>query len=489
MIDIQSFIVYGICLLLIYALWRIVLRPIYLIKAYPMPGPPRSSWILGNLPEILKEEPQEPLLRWCNTYNTPVICYFVGPTMRIASNDADVTKQVLQDEATFTKNVDDYNFLADITGYSLLTTADVSFHRKQRHLCNGAFKYEYIVNFIPMFATQAKKLILKWEKVAQTEPSHEPLIEVSGDLSALTLDIIGLGGFNCDFDSLFTDNPGSLSNSYNTLMGTFSATVFMLIPGYRKFPTERFRIRTKCQASIKQYVNEIISMRRKNPSSNPDLLGMLLKAKDSETGSSLSDQELHDLCLTFLVAGHETTSMLLTWTLYALAKYPEVAQKCREEIARVIGSDIINKENIGELKYTNNTIQEVLRLFAPVPFIKRYLEKDTVLGGYTVPKGCHIIVAPAVLHRSKKHWKDPEVFNPDRWNSEESHQYWFLPFIEGPRNCIGKKFAMVEAIVLLVTILQHFTFRVSEAHPFKKKQVATLRPHPGITLHVKHSPI
>jgi len=210
-----------------------------------------------------------------------------------------------------------------------------------------------------------------------------------------------------------------------------------------------------------------------------------LEAKDENTGDSLTDKEIKDLCLTFLSAGHETTSNLLVWTLYVFARYPEVQQKCRTEIFEKIGSNPISKENIGELKYLSNTINEVLRLYSPVPLIKRNTEKDTNLGGYNIPKGTQIILSMPVLHRSKKHWEDPDLFKPERWDSKVSHSYWFLPFSDGQRNCIGRKFAQVEATVIIVGILQNFSFRISEAHPFVKKQTVTMRPFPGLTLYVK----
>jgi cytochrome P450 len=159
-------------------------------------------------------------------------------------------------------------------------------------------------------------------------------------------------------------------------------------------------------------------------------------------------------------------------------------KKCRNEVFTVLGSNPPTKEKIRELLYIANTLNEVLRLFAPIPLIKRFTEKNTVLAGYNVPKGTEIIISQPVLHRSPKHWENPEEFNPDRWDSNVSHAYWFLPFIDGPRNCIGKKFALVEATVILVGILQNFSFRISDAHPFIKRQVVSLRADPGLTFHV-----
>jgi len=300
------------------------------------------------------------------------------------------------------------------------------------------------------------------------------------------LDIIGLGGFNCDFDSLLNVSPNNLSSTYKTLMSSFKPSVFMLLPFYSKFPTQRQRTRIHALASINAAVTQIISFRRKDPTIGViDLLGKLLNTKDSDTGASFTDRELTDLCLTFLIAGHETTSMLLTWCLHCFTIYPDVQEKCREEVLRVLGSNPPTKGNIGELKYLTCTLNEVLRLYPPVPMVKRMTEKDIVMGGYIVPKGTSVAISQIVLHRCAKHWENPDQFNPDRWESKVSHGNWFLPFLDGPRNCLGKKFAMVESTVIVAGLLQNFSFRKSEAHTFKKRQVVSLRPDPGITLYIK----
>jgi len=354
----------------------VIIWPYVLIWRYPIPGPPRTSIIFGNFSEIVKLEPGEPFVIWSKKYDSPIIRYFFGPSMRVVVTNAELAKQVLQDEKTFTKNLRDYNFLSENLGYTLLTTSDIEFHRKQRSLCNPAFKYDSITNFIPMFVDQTKKLITKWKSKINKEEKNEVLIEVTQDLSALTLDIIGSGGFNCDFDSFENTSDNSLANAYHKLMKTFGISLLMVIPWYEKVPTEKRRLRAKQLKVINEAVIQIIKLRRKNPKIGvPDLLQMLLDAKDNVTGVMLSDQEIIDLCLTFLIAGHETTSMLLTWTLYAFAKYPEVERKCREEIRNVLGSNPPTKETLGELKYLSHTINEVLRLHSPVPLVKRMVEK------------------------------------------------------------------------------------------------------------------
>lgn len=187
----------------------------------------------------------------------------------------------------------------------------------------------------------------------------------------------------------------------------------------------------------------------------------------------------------FLVAGHETTGTLFVWTLLAFAKYPEVERKCREEVNSILGSNPPTRDNLSELKYLRNTINEVLRVYSPVTLVKRKVEKDVVLGGYPIPQGSIITLSIHALHHSPKHWDEPDKFDPDRWNKDVSHLGWYLPFLEGPRFCLGNRFALIEATVMLAAIVQNFSFRISEAHPFRFTERVTLRPQPGLTLYVK----
>eukprot|EP01124_Arcella_intermedia_P013399 TRINITY_DN1981_c0_g4_i1.p1 TRINITY_DN1981_c0_g4~~TRINITY_DN1981_c0_g4_i1.p1 ORF type:complete len:454 (-),score=106.51 TRINITY_DN1981_c0_g4_i1:312-1673(-) len=418
----------GASTLLSYAFWKLILNPFWVEWRYQLPGPKRTSWISGNFPEIIKEEPGEPLLRWANQLSeAPIIRYFIGPTMRVAVTDAAVAKKVLTDVETFTKNMFDYRILAETIGYSLLTTSDVEFHKRQRKICNRAFKYESVLNFIPLFSSASQNIITKWNNLIKLAPNNEAIIQVSKDTGALTLDIIGLGAFSYKFDSLLNDVPNNLANKYLALFTTFRPSLINLFPGARYYPLPHLLKRKRILKEIRYEVAKIIQDRRNSQNPGQDLLGILLN-------DNISDTELLELCLTFMVAGHETTSMALSWTMHALSKHPEVEKKCREEVLRVIGEDgEVTKDNINNLVYLGQTLNESLRLYAPVPMIVRITEKDVELGGYQIPKGCLVIVSPNVLHRVKKYWENPEQFDPDRWNNK-SHGSWFLPFLDGPRN-------------------------------------------------------
>uniref|UniRef100_A0A6B2L2C7 Cytochrome P450 n=1 Tax=Arcella intermedia TaxID=1963864 RepID=A0A6B2L2C7_9EUKA len=472
----------GASLVLSHLIWKVLLKPFWWEWRYPLPGPRRTSWLMGNLPDILQEEPTEPHIRWSRTYpDAPIIRYFIAHTMRIVLTEAALAKKVLTDVETFTKNMPEYGLLSDITGYSLLTTADVDFHKKQRKICNQAFKYESVLNFMPLFSKASQNIISKWNNLITQSPNNEALIEVSKETGSLTLDIIGLGAFSYKFNSLLEDDPNNLAHKYLALFTTVRPSILSLLPGARHYPIPRIMLRKKLLKEIREEVSNIIQSRRNEPqNSGNDLLGILLN-------ENISDSELLDLCLTFMVAGHETTSMALSWTMHALSKHPEVERKCREEIVRVLGEDgEVTKENISQLVYLGQTLNESLRLFAPVPVVARKVEKDVELGGYQIPKGCTVVVSPSVLHRNKKYWDNPEKFDPERWNNK-SHGSWFIPFIDGPRNCIGKKFAIVEATVILANMIRKFSFSFSEDHPFRKTQNITLHAKPGLFIKVKQA--
>jgi len=230
-----------------------------------------------------------------------------------------------------------------------------------------------------------------------------------------------------------------------------------------------------------KYVISIIKQRKSEIDANKankeqDLLGLSLEAKDKD--DKFTDQELSDLCLTFLGAGHETTSTLLSWVLYALAQHPKIHELAIEEI------NMFGTTQDHPLPYLTNIIKETLRLYAPVPMVRRNCEKQTTVLGYEIPKGAVITISPYVIHRLSSEWTNPEEFIPTRWLDYKDSSHSFLPFLSGSRNCIGAKFAMLEAKCILSKILPKFKFELSPDHPVSRQMKVTLVPDPALIMNV-----
>jgi cytochrome P450 len=184
-----------------------------------------------------------------------------------------------------------------------------------------------------------------------------------------------------------------------------------------------------------------------------------------------------------LLAGHETTSLALSWTYYLLSQHPEVEQGIADEVERVIGGEDPGFEHLDRLICTRRAIEESLRLYPPAWGFSRRALGDDEIGGYRVPKGALVFLIPFVLHRRPKLWPSPHRFDPDRFTPEQEVQrprFAYIPFGGGPRGCIGNQFAMLEAQLIVATIAQRYRIELVPDQDIRPEPLITLRPAPGI---------
>ncbi len=194
-----------------------------------------------------------------------------------------------------------------------------------------------------------------------------------------------------------------------------------------------------------------------------DILSSLLKVINKETGELFSCKEILDQIAMLFLAGHETTASSMTWTLYLLALYPEYQEEAYEEVMRVCGNDELSIENTKQLTFVSNAFSEALRLYPPVSFFPRETSRDIVMRDKDIKKGSAIVVSPWLMHRNERYWKDPHMFDPHRFdNPKEIHKNTYFPFGMGQRICIGARFAMQEAPLLLATILREYKLELEE---------------------------
>jgi cytochrome P450 len=212
---------------------------------------------------------------------------------------------------------------------------------------------------------------------------------------------------------------------------------------------------------------------------------MLMSATDDGDGEGMTSKQLRDEVMTLVLAGFETTSNALSWTLYLLTKHPLVAKKVEEEATRVLGGRIATFEDLPRLEYTERVLQESMRLYPPAwCFERAALEADEV-GGYSIPAGTTIAVCPYALHRNPAYWENPEAFDPDRFlpeRSEARSRFAYLPFGDGPRICIGKSFAMMETKIVLAMMAGAFHLEFAGEDHVELDPGITLRPKNGMPM-------
>jgi cytochrome P450 len=230
-------------------------------------------------------------------------------------------------------------------------------------------------------------------------------------------------------------------------------------------------------------VKRIIAERRANGFANRnDFLSRLMAARD-ENGQTMSDRQLRDEAVTLLLAGHETTALTLSWTWYFLGQHPEIDRRIAAEIAEIVGDRPVTVDDLPKLKFTESVILEAMRLYPPAWTIGRESLDEFELGGYKFKAGTTVFMSPWVLHRDPRYFEDPETFRPDRWMSDLARRlprYAYMPFGGGPRICIGQRFAMIEATIILVTMAQQFSIELQRDHTVTPFPSITLRPKGGV---------
>jgi cytochrome P450 len=235
-------------------------------------------------------------------------------------------------------------------------------------------------------------------------------------------------------------------------------------------------------------VEHVISQRRRNPSERADLLSMLMSARDEDTGESMTDEQLRVEVTTFLLAGQETTSLALTWTWYLLSQHVNAQRRLEEEIDSVLSGRPPGYCDIVNLPYTRMVIDEAMRLYPPAWAFSRQALADDTLGGFHLPRGWLALVVPFVLHRLSAYWRDPEVFDPERFSTEQiaaRPKFVYLPFGAGPRQCIGNQFALIEAHLVVATLAQRFRLQLVPRHKVEPWPLITLRPRYGMPMFIE----
>jgi cytochrome P450 len=251
----------------------------------------------------------------------------------------------------------------------------------------------------------------------------------------------------------------------------------------RGFPYPGKRRVTRARDYLRRITSEMVAERRRQ-GSRPDLIQALIDARDEETGEGISDTEIVDNLLTFIAAGHETTALALTWTLYLLSLHPDAEAKVLAEIARATGPRGLAPEAVAGLAYTRQVIQEAMRLYPPAPSLLREPVAAGEIAGHKITPKTSIFIPIYAIHRHRALWGDPDRFDPDRFEPQVAkarHRCAYLPFGGGPRICIGMGFSLLEAAAILATILPRFRLEPAGEPPVPVAQI-TLRPKTGMPM-------
>ncbi|KAF8661694.1 hypothetical protein HU200_056642 [Digitaria exilis] len=494
--------------LLIRVLFLLVWRPYAVSRWFRNQGVggPGYRFFVGSVPEIrrMKSAGSEIVLdagshdfipivqphyrKWVADHGK-IFLYWFGAVPTVCLGDVDLVKQVLAERTgIYPKNY--LNASLEVLlgkGLVLVNGEDWKRHRKVVH---PAFNLEKLKSMSVVMADLALQMMQQWQSQIQQASNHQAEIELSNEFSELTSDVIA----HTAFGSSYKEGKEVFSAQRELQELAFSAAFDIPAPGRLRLPISKRSIRVqKLDEKVRSMLMTIIEGRLEDKDTKGygnDLLGLMLEARalEQEGHQMLTTQEIVDECKTFFFAGQDTTSHLLTWTMFLLSRYPEWQDKLREEVLTECGDELPNPDTVTKLKLVNMVLLESLRLYSPVVFIRRAAGSDIQLGSIRVPTGTQLSIPIALLHRDKDVWgHDADEFNPARFEhgvskAAPNHPNALLSFSQGPRACIGQNFAMLEARIGIAMILQRFSFELSPSYVHAPKEAITLMPRFGLPM-------
>lgn len=500
---IGAFLIASIIYFLTWAIWTILIYPKFFSPLRHFPSPKGGSWWNGHFSYISALPTGSPMIEWMSTVPNHGIVRYLGMlnTERLFITSPNALREILMTRNyDFVKPSQLVQGLSRLLGVGLLL-AEGDEHKNQRRNLLPAFSYRHIKDLYPTFWEKAvevseaitaqvraggitynelpeyQKEVTQQTKISETEA----IIEMSEWAGRATLDIIGLAGFGQDFNSI-RDPNASLSRTYRTVFkpsrqGRYLALLNNFFPGWliKRIPVKRngeieaavVLIRDICRNNI-QLKKEKLEQGKLN---DFDILSIALQS------GAFSDENLVDQMMTFLAAGHETTSTALTWAIYSLCVNHSCQSLLRAEIRANLPSlnsqKSITSSQIDGLPYLNAVCSEVLRYFPSVAMTMRVAACNTTILGHYIPKGTRIVMVPWATNKSEELWgPDAKKFKPERWlpsdnnphpaNGGAANNYSFLTFIHGPRSCIGQGFARSEFACLLAALIGRFEFSLND---------------------------
>ncbi|MEP6557741.1 MAG: cytochrome P450 [Burkholderiales bacterium] len=455
------------------------------IRPTQVPQPPQKP-IVGNLTEIDSDTPIQSMMRLARQYGPFYKLNLVGREVHVASSQALVDE--LCDETRFNKRI--HGPLREIrtfAGDGLFTAYNSEPNWGKAHrLLMPAFGPVGVRSMFDRMVDIADQLFVKWERLGSGA-----VIDVADNMTRLTLDTIALCAFDYRFNSFYQnemhpfvaamvdalDEAGQRGRRPNVLSN-------MMLVTKRRYEAD--------QQVLAKVAEQLIAERRADPkgADKNDLLNVMLNGVDPVTGEKLSDENIRYQMVTFLIAGHETTSGLLSFAVQLLLANPDVMRRARALVDDVMGRETPTLDHLAKLRYLEQILMESLRLWPTAPAFGVKPIEDTVLGGrYPLTTKDTVLVLEPMLHRDPAVWgADAESFRPERFAQEEAEKLppnaW-KPFGNGARACIGRTFAMQEAQLVLAMLLQRFDIVLED--PGYKLQVAetlTLKPH-GLMIRAK----
>jgi cytochrome P450 len=436
---------------------------------------PRGSLLLGNMQEYMAD-PLAFMTRMPRRYGPVYKVRFLHVPYFVVSHP-DGIKQILHDNArNYRKNPQIIHPLEASVGTGLLVSEGES-HLRQRRLMQPLFHRQQIMTIGDLMSRETEAVLASWDLAAREGKA----VDVAAAMKGLALNIVTR--------ALFSTSIEGMTAAFTTALATLNAdahkrTFNPLYPP-PAIPTLHNRRLLAARRQMDRFIYKMIAERRAGDVKSPDLLSLLIQARDPVTGAQMSDRQIHDESLTLIAAGQDTTANALSWTFYVLARHPEVEARLHAELAAVLNGRPPSAQDLPALPYSRMIIDEVLRLCPPVPLDGRRAIGRDVLCGYDIPPNANVDLAIYAVHRHPEFWEKPAVFDPDRFapgRAAGRHRFAYIPFFAGQHMCLGKDFGLVEAQLVLATIAQRYRLALAPGRPVIPQLTLTMGPRGGLPM-------
>jgi len=447
-------------------------------RLYRPPAPIPHTERLGPL-ALLRQLRANPAAAWgVWHFEEPFVAARTVLGDTVVLNEPAAIRHVLVDNvANYPKDDLQRRILKPGLGEGLLTAEGETWRRVRRTLA-PLFSPRMVDGFAEVMLARAEKAA---DRIAAV--SKGDFVDVSAEMTRVTFDILS-GTLFSDGIVSDADRFASAVTSYFESAGRLDPLDAIGAPDW--IPRISWFTRRGSVSFFEQEVSRIIARRKDEISAGTaphDLLTLLINAADPDTGVGLTDEEVGANIVTFITAGHETTANALGWTLYLLAKHPEIRLQVEAETAGADRGAVAEWPD--RLPLTKAVIEEAMRLYPPAATLSRRAAALDRIGDLVIPKGALVVISPYVVHRHRRLWTDPDMFRPERFMPgarEAIDRFQFIPFGAGPRICIGMRFAMLEAVVILASVLGRARLDWPPRQSVRPVQRVTLRPEPGLRM-------
>lgn len=383
--------------------------------------------------------------------------------------DPDIIAEILiRRHEDFRKTIIEERVLGPALGKGLLT-AEGDDWRWKRRLTAPHFTPAALAAYLP-------NIVEPFEVLAQEWRAAEADTDISPGATKATMEVINRVVFGRKHAAAAEQIPQNVADYLASYSWVFSLAV-MQLPAWTPHPGRMKLLRSRTQA--RETIGRIVRARREETEGGGDICSLLISARDPDTGRTLSDEDLVDMLLTLITAGHDTSATALTWGLYCLAMQPGLQERLRAEVREVVGDRAIEAPDLARLVQLQATINETMRLFPPAPIMARQNVKPETIARKELPPGTSIFMPMYALHRNELLWERPGEFDIDRFmgaNAKQVKRTAYMPFGAGPHICVGGAFSIMELTAGLATLLRNVRFEPSDATKFEPVHRITLKP-------------